>query len=172
MGTIVFTQNLSSSGNRLLALPGDEIAAKYIDHTLPKPYATSDNLEIITLAKVSSSIPHLERITNQPIILSDSMGQPLTSFSSDNRIQIVGSIINEQNFDQQFVYLIQIKDERDSVVSISWITGQLSGSQNLEVSQSWLPQNSGNYEIQTYVWNSISEQIPLAQPTETSIIVK
>ena len=171
VATITFTQNQSSSGNRLLALPGDEIFAKYNDHTLPKPYSTSDNLEIITLAKVSSFIPHLERIVNSPIILSDSLGNPLNSIEKNSRVQIVGSITNEQNFDQKFVYLIQIKDQFDSVVSISWITGELTGLQNLDVSQSWLPKNSGTFFIETYVWNSINEQIPLSSPNDLSIIV-
>ncbi len=172
VATITFTQNLPSSGSRLLALPGDEIFAKYDDHTLPKPYSTSDNLAIITLAKVTSSIPSLEKLTNSQITLTDSSGKPLESFQENNRIQIGGSIKNEQNFDQKFIYLIQIKDHNDSVVSLSWITGELSGKQNLDVSQSWLPKNSGAFFIEAYVWNSLEDQIALSQSTSTSIIIE
>jgi len=172
VATITFTQNLSSSGNRLLALPGDEIYAKYDDHTLPRPYSTSDNLEIITLAKVASFISPLERLTNSPITLTDNLGTPLKSFQANNRIQIVGSITNEQTFDQKFVYLVQVKDHNDTVESISWIGGELSGQQNLDVSQSWLPKNSGTFFIETYVWNSLEEQIPLSQFTSTSVFIE
>jgi hypothetical protein len=170
--TITFTQNLSSSGNRLLALPEDEIYAKYDDHTLPKPYSTSDNLEIITLARVASSIPSLEKISNSQITLTDSSSNPLKSFQANNRIQIVGSVTNEQNFDQKFVYLIQVKDHNNSVVSLSWMSGELSGKQNLSVSQSWLPKNSGTFFIESYVWNSLEDQIALSQPISNSIIVE
>jgi hypothetical protein len=172
VATITFTQNLSSSGNRLLALPGDEIYAKYDDHTLPRPYSTSDNLEIITLAKVASFISPLERLTNSPITLTDNLGTPLKSFQANNRIQIVGSITNEQPFDQKFVYLVQVKDHNYTVQSISWIGGELSGQQNLDVSQSWLPKNSGTFFIETYVWNSLDDQIPLSQLTSTSVIIE
>jgi len=172
VATIILTQNLSSSGNRLLALPEDEIFAKYNDYTLPKPYSTSDNLEIITLAKVGSSIPSLEKLTNSPITLTDGSGKPMNSFQEKNRIQIVGSIKNEQIFDQKFVYLIQIKDSNDSVVSLSWMTGKLSENQNLEVSQSWLPENSGSFFIESFVWDSIVEQIALAPSIATSIIIE
>ena len=172
VATITFTQNLSSSGNRLLALPGDEIYAKYDDHTLPRPYSTSDNLEIITLAKVASSISPLERLTNSPITLTDNLGTPLKSFQANNRIQIVGSITNEQTFDQKFVYLVQVKDHNDTVESISWIGGELSEQQNLDVSQSWLPKKSGTFFIETYVWNSLDDQIPLSQFTSTSVIIE
>jgi hypothetical protein len=172
VATITFTQNLSSSGNRLLALPEDEIYAKYDDHTLPKPYSTSDNLEIITLAKVTSSIPSLEKLTNSQITLTDSSGKPLESFQANNRIQIVGSISNEQLFDQKFVYLVQIKDHDDSVVSLSWMSGELSGYQNLDVSQSWLPKNSGEFLIESFVWNSLEDQIALSQSMSTIIIIE
>ncbi len=172
VATITFTQNLSSSGNRLLALPGDEIYAKYDDHTLPKPYSTSDNLEIITLAKVTSFISTLDRLTNSPITLTDSLGTPLKSFQANNRIQIVGSITNEQNFEQKFVYLVQVKDHNNTVESISWIGGVLSEHQNLDVSQSWLPKNSGTFLIETYVWNSLDDQIPLSQFISTSVTIE
>jgi hypothetical protein len=170
--TITFTQNLSSSGTRLLALPEDEIYAKYDDHTLPKPYSTSDNLEIITLAKVTSSIPSIEKLTNSQITLTDSSGKPMNSFHENNRIQIVGSIKNKQLFDQKFVYLVQIKDHTDSVVSLSWMSGELSENQNLEVSQSWLPKNSGEFFIESYVWNSLEDQIALSQSISTFIIIE
>jgi len=172
VATITFTQNLSSSGNRLLALPGDEIYAKYDDHTLPKPYSTSDNLEIITLAKVASFISPLDRLTNSPITLTDNLGTPLKSFQANNRIQIVGTITNEQTFDQKFVYLVQVKDHNDVIESISWIGGELSGQQNLDVSQSWLPKKSGTFFIETYVWNSLEDQIPLSQFTSTSVTIE
>ena len=169
---ISFSQNLPSSGNRLLALPGDEIYAKYVDYTLPKPYATSDDLEITALAKVSSSAPFLKRIINSPITLADGFGNPMKNFQEDDRIQIVGSITNQQDFNQKFVYLIQVKNQNDSVVSISWMSGELTAKQNLNVSQSWIPKNSGNFSIETFVWTSLDEQIPLSQPTAASVIVE
>jgi hypothetical protein len=172
VATITFTQNLTSSGNRLLALPEDEIYAKYDDHTLPKPYTKSDNLEIITLAKVVSSISSLEKLTNSKIILADSSGKPLNSFQENNRIQIVGSIKNEQNFDQKFVYLIQIKNNENSVVSLSWITGELSGNQSLDLSQSWMPKNPGSFSVESFVWDSLENQIALSESSSTSIIIE
>ena len=172
VATITFTQNLSSSGNRLLAFPDDEIYAKYDDHTLPRPYSISDNLEIISVAKVSSSIPSLEKLTNSQISLTDGTGKILTSFQENNRIQIVGSIKNEQIFNQKFVYLVQVKDENGFVVSLSWLSGELTGEQNLDVSQSWLPKNSGNFFIESFIWNSLIDQIPLSQSISKSVIIE
>ncbi len=172
VATISFTQNLSSSGNRLFALPGDTIFAKYDDYTLPKPYSTSDNLEIKTFANVDSSIPTLQRLQSLPIVFSDIYGNILTSFSTSDQIQIVGTISNQQNFKQKFVYFFQVKDEGNSVVSISWIQGEISENQKLDISQSWIPKTTGIYTIETYTWNSLIHTAPLSPSLSTSIFVK
>ena len=170
--TISFTQNLSSSGNRLFVMPGDTIFAKYDDYTLPKPYSTSDNLEVTTFAHFDSSIPTLQRLQSLPITLSDASGNSLTSFSINDQIQIVGTISNEQNFKQKFVYLFQVKDENNFVVSVSWIQGEISENQTLNVSQSWIPKKTGTYTIETYTWNSLTNTAPLSPSLSTPISVK
>ncbi|MDX1595484.1 MAG: hypothetical protein R3327_00940 [Nitrosopumilaceae archaeon] len=170
--TIEFTQNSASSGNRLFAIPGDTIYAKYEDHTLPEPFSISDHQEINAMAKLESSTPSTKLIDNNEIIISDSSGNPLTSYSSKNQIQIVGKISNQQSYNQPFVYFFQIKDSNGTVVSISWITGEISPHQTLDVSQSWLPTSSDDYTIETFVWKSIVDPTPLSPPKSKSIFVE
>jgi hypothetical protein len=172
VASISFTQNTSSSGNRLFAMPGDTIFAKYNDHTLPKPYTTYDNIEITTMAYVDSSIPTLQRLQSSPIVLSDTSGNQLTSFSTNSQIQIVGKISNEHNFKQKFVYLFQVKDESNLILSVSWIQGEISGNQVLDVSQSWIPKKTGTYTIETYAWNSLANTVPLSPSLSTSLFVR
>lgn len=169
IGTVQLSQNSPSSGNRLYSIPGDKIFAKYDDYTLPKPYSISDNLEIKTFASVDSSIPSVERLTNLPISFSDGLGSTLESFSLNNQIQIVGTIQNEHDFNQKFVYLFQVKNSDNYVESLSWIQSEISPKQILDVSQSWTPTESGKYQIETFVWNSINDPIILS-PTISSII--
>ena len=161
----------TSSGNRLYAIPGDSIFAKYDDHTLPKPYSKSDEKSIQTSAIVDHSIPAINRIQTMPISFSDSFGNPLTSHISESQMQIVGTIENQIIFDQEFIYFFQIKNSANSVISLSWIQGKLSPNQILDISQSWIPTKSGNYILETYVWNSLNDLIPLSPPISTLIIV-
>ena len=172
LATVSLSQHLPSSGNRLYSLPGDEIFAKYDDHTLPKPYSISDNLEIQTIARVDSSIPPIERITNLPITFSGSLGNPLESFTQNTQMQIVGAIKNEQEFKQKFVYFFQVKNDQNYVESLSWVQGEISPNQNLDVSQSWIPKKSGTYQIETFVWNSISDLTALSPAMSTTITVQ
>ena len=171
VATVYLSQNSPSSGNRLYAVPGDQIFAKYNDHTLPKPYSTSDNLLIESFSKVDSSIPPIQRLENLPTFFSDSLGNQLDSFSENNQVQIVGSVSNALDFKQTFVYLFQIKNANNSIESLSWIQGELNPQQSLDVSQSWIPKKSGMYKIETFVWNSLGDPIALAPSNSKSITV-
>ena len=172
IATISLTQNSASSGNRLYAIPGDDISARYDDHTLPKPYSESDNLEIQAQSRVESSVPSTQLLENSEINISDSFGNNLESFSPNQQVQIVGILSNMQEFDQKFVYLFQVKNSQNYVVSLSWIQGQLSSGQNLDVSQSWLPKNSGDYVIETFVWTSLKDPNALSNSISRSISVE
>jgi len=87
------------------------------------------------------------------------------------QIQVVGKIENQLNYDQEFIYFFQIKNSDNSVISLSWIQGKLSPNQLLDISQSWIPEKSENYVLETYVWNSLNDSIPLSPPLITSIII-
>ncbi len=169
IATISLSQNSPSSGNRLYALPGDGIFAKYDDYTLPKPYSVSDSLAIETSASVDSPIPSVERIKNFPITFSNGFGDILDSFSQNSQIQIVGTISNDHDFAQKFVYMLQVKNDKNIVKSLSWVQGELSSKQSLDISQSWVPKKSGIYEIETFVWGSINDPIALS-PTMSTLI--
>lgn len=172
VGNVQFSQTQSSSGNRLFAIPDNSIIAKYDDHTLPKPYTTSDILSVKTIAHLNSSVSSTQRITNSQISISDSFGNNLDTISKNNPVQIVGTVTNIQNFDQHFVYLFQIKDSTGTVVHVSWIMGQTTPNQKLDVSQSWTPQSSGDHTIETFVWQSLSNPIPLSDSRSLEIFVE
>ncbi len=171
-GVISLSQTSTSSGNRLYSIFGDEIFAKYDDYTLPKPYSTSDNLEIITSANFESSVLPINRLENTSIHFSDGLGNSLQSFSTNNQMQIIGTITNVNDFKQKFTYIFQVKNDVNYVESISWIQGELTSNQSLDVSQSWFPKKSGIYEIETFVWSSLNDPLVLSQSRSVSITVK
>ena len=174
-GNFISTFSLSentSSGNRLYAIPGDTIIAKYDDHTLPKPFSKSDSQYVETVANVDYSTSSINRIEISSIFLSDGFGNPIVSLSPNTQMQIVGTIENQINYDQEFIYFLQIKNSDGVIVSLSWIQGKLSPNQILEVSQSWIPTNSENYILETYVWNSLNGSSPLSYSTSTLINIQ
>lgn len=170
--SISFSQSQPSSGNRLFVNPDDSIRAKYDDYTLPSPYSISSNLEISSESKFVSNVPPIERISIVNNFIADSSGNLIKSPTRNEQLQITGTVHNNLNYKQNFVFIIQIKEPQGSVVSLSWIEGIMSENQNFEVSQSWNPTEAGNYTVETFVWNSLSESIPLSPLLKQSYFIE
>ncbi len=73
----------------------------------------------------------------------------------DKQIMVVADLSNGQERDQNFAYIVQIRDENDVVISLSWLTGSLSPRQTFSPALSWIPTLPGIYSIDIFVWESI-----------------
>ena len=171
-GIISITKDDQSSGNRLYALPDSQITAKYTDRTLPKPYNVNDDLDILAQKIVISNIPTTERLSmNEPKILSQN-GELIERLDIGKTGMLFSKVKNTIDFSQEFAYIVQIKDEDNNVISLSWVTGETMPSQELGMSVSWMPQEPGKYSIERFVWNSIKGAIPLADVIYTEILIQ
>jgi len=169
---IIFAQNSVSSGNRLFAIPSDTLYAKYEDRTLPQPYNISDELDIIATSSFESNVPAMERIAIEKPIATDRSGNALEELYVNNQLQIVSKIMNTQNFGQNFVHIVQITNENGIIVSLTWIEGQFDANQKLELSQSWMPAKTGEYRVETFVWNSLKKPTPISFPNSQTYFVQ
>ena len=171
VATVSLSQTSSSSGNRLYAIPGDAMSAKYDDYTLPKPYQISDNLKIDAISLIDSSIPAVERIQNSEITFTDGWRNHSSSHGVNDQLHIVGTVSNMQNHNQEFVYLFQIKNASNAVESISWVQGQLTSDQTFDVSQSWTPKKMGEYTVETFVWHALNDPTPLSSISTSKVTI-
>jgi hypothetical protein len=169
---ITLTQSSESSGNRLRAIPGDTIVARYHDRTLPEPHSISDDLELTASALIGSNIPNTQRISIEEIYFADGTGKRLHSIRTGQQVQIVTHIQNNQQYPQGFTSITQITDKKGSVVSLSWISGRLAGEQGFELSQSWTPKQSGQYDIESFVWKSLDDTTPLSENKMQTISIQ
>lgn len=170
--TITFSQSFVSSGNRLLVIPGDKLYAKYEDRTLPRPYSISDELDIVAESSFDSNITPLQRTIVEKTVITDSSGKPLEKLVVNNQLQIVSKVLNTQNFDQNFVYIVQVTNEKGIIMTLSWIKGKFAANQSLELSQSWLPTESGKYKVESFVWNSLKNPTPIAPSISQTILIE
>jgi len=170
-GTVYFTTDLSSSGNRIHVTPGDTVTADYTDRTLPLPHSPSDQLHITATTTAGTSLPPLEQAPADNARVVDSTGKSVDKVNVNQQIQIVSNVTNQENKDQPFAYLVQIQDSNGITVSLSWITGSMTPKQTLNLGQSWLPQSAGTYTAQIFVWQSIANPNALSPPLSLQIPV-
>ncbi len=175
-GTVFFSTTNESSGSRLLVGQGDTVTAEYEDNTLPKPYTIADELDVTATAIIGTVVPPLERITVNGCKTVDPFGNALSNVSVTQQTLITCELSNGQNKEQQFAYLVQIKnsgnDNDDNggsnsdgmTVHLSWMTGSLFSGQTLSPSLSWSPQNPGTYDVTVFVWEGINNPTPLTNP--------
>ena len=114
------------------------------------------------LERSSIEDPRLENVFEAPIIDNVNVNQ---------QIQISSDITNHQEKSQDFVYLVQIKNEIDTVVSLGWISGQLTPDQTLSPSLSWTPTHSGKYVAEIFVWEGLINHTALTEHSELQISV-
>ena len=81
-----------------------------------------------------------------------------------NQIMITADVSNNQDTQQSFAYLTQVKNEHQVVISLSWLTGSLSPRQSLSPAQSWTATESGLYTIEVFVWKGIDAPEALSPP--------
>ena len=82
--------------------------------------------------------------------------------TSGSEIQIQTDIVNQQDDSQIFAYIVQIKYEDGTPISISTITGSLAQGQTLTQSISWTPDEPGTYVAEIFIWDDLDSANPLS----------
>ena len=170
-GTVFFTTTDASGGHTLRVSEGDSITADYSDHTLPEPYSTSDDIDISATAVIGTQTPPLERAPVANARVVDAFGNSLAEVSVDQQVQIEADLVNGQDGDQSFAYLVQVQNSDGVTVSLAWITGQLAAGQSFSPALSWIPDASGSYEATVFVWESVDNPTALSDTTSVNITV-
>ena len=170
-GQVSFTTTDESSGHRLRVAEGDTITAEYEDHTLPDPYDTSDDLDVLSTAIIGSIVAPLERAPVSNARIVDTQEQTLSSVSVDQQILVSADLRSGQDKDQDYAYLVQIQDADGVTVLLSWITGTLPAGSASSPSQSWTPTAGGDYTATVFVWESITNPTALSPSDKVTIQV-
>ena len=132
---------------------------------------------MIVMATFVSIIPafavtELERATIEDPRLENAFGIPIIdNVNVHQQIQISSDITNNQMKSQTFVYLVQLKNEEGFVVSVGWISGQLTPDQKLNPSLSWTPVDSGEFTAEIFVWEGLQNQRALTENITLSVNV-
>ena len=118
------------------------------------------------------ALTELERATISDPRLENAFGVPIVdNVNVNQQIQISADITNHQEKTQNFVYLVQLKNEKEVVVSLGWISGQLTPEQKLSPSLSWTPYESGEFTAEVFVWEGLINHSALAEHTTLRINV-
>ena len=82
----------------------------------------------------------------------NSFGQRFDEIKSNQILQVAADITNPNNYKNNFVYMVEITNEDDIAVQpAKWMTGALDPNQSLNVSLSWIPEETGMFNAAVFV---------------------
>jgi len=175
---ITFTPDEESTGTRLRVSDGDTLMLKYTDNTLPPPAAlAADGIETVEVREIFANsifgkyVQSTQRAPAAEPTLVNSFGESISQIFADEQLLIQSEVTNEQNKKQPFAYIVQVKDSEGITVSLSWITAELPPNESLKVAQSWFPSMPGNYSVEIFVWESLTNPSALSPPRMKNVQV-
>ncbi len=118
------------------------------------------------------ALTELERATINDPKLVNAFGVSIgNNVNVDQQFQISADITNNQEKSQKFFYLVQIKDKTGFVVSLVWFSGELNPHQKFSPSISWVPEKSGMFTAEIFVWGGLMNHNALSEYTTLQINV-
>ncbi|MEX2193379.1 MAG: CARDB domain-containing protein [Nitrosarchaeum sp.] len=100
------------------------------------------------------AITQLDRVDITNPRLVNAFGSKISERVNVNQqVQISADIKNNQEKDQEFAYIVQIKNQNNIIMSINWVIGSLDPGQTFSPALSWIPKASGEYTVEIFVWD-------------------
>ena len=130
---------------------------------------------ILVLLILFTSLPafaiqdSLDRAPATQTQLQNAQGEPLTNVLVDKQVLVVADVTNGQDREQPFVYIVQIKNENNTIISLAWISGNLNAGQSFSPAISWRPDVSGTFSAEIFVWKSMLDPEALSESIEITI---
>ena len=122
-------------------------------------------LVIVTIINTPvSALTELERVTIDNASLVNGVGTQIDdNVNVNQQINIISKTTNNQDISQKFVYIVQIKNDQDIVVSLGWIGGELPPKGQLSSSTSWMSNDPGKYTVDVFIWEDLINHNALSE---------
>ncbi len=112
----------------------------------------------------------LERAPIESPRLVNAFGVQVFEHINVNQQVQIAADITAANYSGDFAYIVQMKDDENRIISVSWITGNLQQGQSFSPALSWTPSEAGKFTAEIFVWKSLAEPDALSESASIVII--
>jgi len=167
------SQICNEDGTKLIYTAGGSIEVNYFDFrdasgqpreiglTFAKPTSgvasNQPRVEGGSVPNINIKTPQIKDSFNRPMLQKPVVGQ---------KLNFVTEISNTDQQSQSYSYIIQVRDENNSIVDLRWINGKVDPTKTNTVTIPWEPILPGDYTVEIFVWDGIDSATPLAKKTE------
>ena len=155
---IKIVAGIPATTNEVRGAVGDTITVSYKDRSND----TGKVSNVLTTGIVGVTLPPLERVPAGTPATVDANGVAATPAAGTVSV-IQTEVCNDDTVTHTFTYIVQIKDGNGVIISINWIQGQsLDSGDCLTPGLSWTPGSAGEYTIEIFVWESLTNAVALS----------
>ena len=104
--------------------------------------------------------------TSRSILVGSAERALIPLASVNEKMEMTMDFANKSNNSQPFAFIVQIKDENNTTISLSNITGILGVDQTLDQVLSYIPTKPGTYTIEKFLWSELSNPTALIDEKE------
>jgi plastocyanin len=103
-----------------------------------------------------------EKVTIVQSSITDQLNSQLYGVNKGQSVMLQSVIKNNQDTEQTFAYIVQIKDSNGIIVKLEAVEGVLPAGKSFTVGALWIPNKTDSYATEVFVWKSLSEPVPLS----------
>ncbi|GEM_PF-2259883 len=112
----------------------------------------------------------VSKVDAERVSFVDIAGSEKDSLGVGEQVLVKSKLTNTLSIQQEFAFIVQVKDSDGVVVMLSWFESTLNAKQTASVAQSWTPDFEGRYTVQAFVWKSALDPSPLTIESLQKII--
>jgi hypothetical protein len=150
-------------------IPADIARGSHLVSVTDGVNIASSTISVGTEESVAPRMSELLSLAN--LSLADQSGSAISNVSEGMQVMVRSDLKNNQDADQQFFYIVQVKNSQGETVMLSWMGGIISANKQYFVAQSWVAEEQGEYVIEAFVWEDISNPVILAPGLKTAVTV-
>ncbi|MFQ5940934.1 MAG: MG2 domain-containing protein, partial [Nitrososphaerales archaeon] len=103
-----------------------------------------------------------EKVTIVQSAITDHINSQLHGIKTGQSVMIQSIIKNNQDSEQTFANIVQIKDSNGIIMKLDTVEGMLPAGKTFTVGVSWTPDKVDKYTTEVFVWKSLNEPVPLS----------
>jgi hypothetical protein len=166
-----FVTSLESQNNAVQVAEDDEVTVQYIDDFPADFFAFQEEKRFRFVIAFSASPDEGSLVPSAPQ-LRDSQSEILDNPKVGQQLALATVVSSSFERDElPFVAIMEVRSADGVTVSLGWQTGTLRPQGQTEVGMSWIPSDSGEYEVRTFLISDLLNPMVLSEVASSQVIV-
>ncbi|WP_415283656.1 hypothetical protein [Candidatus Nitrososphaera sp. FF02] len=93
----------------------------------------------------------------------------LKPVSAGDQVVIANTIHNNHTERVSFFLIVEVRDADGFTTNLNWINGNVDAGKDIQIGVSWMPAKAGQYTLDTFALESITDPVALSQIAESRV---